>query len=107
MGSISEAQEFFVDALGFKIRNDLGTAQFYGSGGYHHHVAVNTWQPVRAARRPERAFGLAEYTLVMHEQPEFDKLVQGLHETMLIEAPSNQSATLRDPWGSRLTILVV
>lgn len=44
VGDLRRAQEFYVDALGFAPT--LGSyrgALFTSAGGYHHHIAMNTW----------------------------------------------------------------
>ncbi len=43
-GDLSLVKQFYVDLLGFEVINDLGTALFLSAGGYHHHLAFNTWQ---------------------------------------------------------------
>lgn len=43
VGDIPTARAFYVDALGFEVTADIGTALFVSAGGYHHHMGMNTW----------------------------------------------------------------
>lgn len=42
--SLSAAEEFYVERLGFGPQASMRDARFLGAGGYHHHVGANTWQ---------------------------------------------------------------
>jgi catechol 2,3-dioxygenase len=37
------SKDFYVDRLGFAVTAERPGASFMSKGGYHHHVAVNTW----------------------------------------------------------------
>lgn len=41
---IAAVYRFYVDILGFDVVADMGNAVFMSSGGYHHHLAFNTWE---------------------------------------------------------------
>ncbi|HLS26920.1 MAG TPA: VOC family protein, partial [Beutenbergiaceae bacterium] len=44
VGDIPTARKFYIDALGFETTVDTYPgALFAAAGGYHHHVAMNTW----------------------------------------------------------------
>ena len=52
VGDVDSARRFYVDQLGFETTAELGnTALFVSAGGYHHHMAMNTWQSRGAGRR--------------------------------------------------------
>ena len=56
------AEEFFHNFLGLEVMARAGdSATFLATGGYHHHVAVNTWAGKTPA--PKNALGLISYRL--------------------------------------------
>ena len=63
VGDITTAHEFYVDTVGFEVTAEYGTqALFVSAGGYHHHLAMNTWQS-RGAQGRWPALGLGEVTI--------------------------------------------
>lgn len=42
--NLERIRKFYVDILGFDIMAQMPTALFLSSGGYHHHLAFNTWE---------------------------------------------------------------
>ncbi|TCZ68366.1 VOC family protein, partial [Flaviaesturariibacter aridisoli] len=43
---------FYRDVMGFDLLADLGTVAFLSVGGYHHHIALNTWHSKGGAPAP-------------------------------------------------------
>jgi len=47
VADIERALGFYRDVLGFEVQQRWGTqAAFLSAGGYHHHIALNTWESV-------------------------------------------------------------
>ncbi len=45
VADLDRALAFYRDVLGFELQQRLGdSAAFLSAGGYHHHVALNTWE---------------------------------------------------------------
>jgi catechol 2,3-dioxygenase len=56
---IPAVEAFYRDRLGFDLTARYGRqASFFGAGGYHHHVGVNTWTTAGAPPAPEGSLGL-------------------------------------------------
>jgi catechol 2,3-dioxygenase len=71
VGDVDSAHRFYVEQLGFETTTRFGPqALFVSAGGYHHHMAMNTWQSAGAGRR-QLALGLG---LVRIEVPGLDDL---------------------------------
>ena len=85
VGNIARAVTFYVDKLGFERMAAMGTASFYGSGGYHHQLAANIWNSEGSKRIPEASTGLYEIEIIVRNQP-FD----------FTEA--------EDPWGVKVRL---
>lgn len=91
VGAVPEAEAFYAGRLGFEITTHYPGAAFYGSGGYHHHLATNVWHSRGAGKRSAGAAGLADVEL-RADRAEHDRLVAAL------------GASVTDPWGTSLTI---
>ncbi len=63
VGDIDEAKTFYRDLLGFDVITEIDTALFMSAGGYHHHLAVNTWHGRGAPPTPEGHTGLRRWTI--------------------------------------------
>lgn len=85
VGQLALADDFFTGEMKFERVSAMDSASFYGSGGYHHHLAGNIWNSNGAQQRPSNATGLREVEL----------RVTG-------DAPAIQNAV--DPWGTQFVI---
>jgi len=61
---IALSKSFYVDRLGFDVTMDMAQASFLSVGGYHHHLAVNTWGRRRQpAAQDDTAIALRHYEI--------------------------------------------
>jgi catechol 2,3-dioxygenase len=59
VSELQRAEDFWVGALGFEVMHRYGDqATFVATGGYHHHVGLNTWMSRGAPLGPREAAGL-------------------------------------------------
>lgn len=94
VGDAAEAERFYVSALGFDVTHRRRPdAVFLSSGGYHHHLAANTWMSRGAGRRADGALGLAQLSLHIHDPA----LKAAISDRM-------GGAAFADPWGNRITL---
>ena len=92
VGAVPEAEAFYSGILGFQIMTHYPAAAFYGSGGYHHHLATNTWNSRGAGVRAQPATGLAEVGL----------LADAAEYAAITARAGNTHLT--DPWGTAITL---
>lgn len=64
VGDVSEAAQFITRELGMVQTFRLPSARWFGSGGYHHHLAANAWQSMGAGKRSVGTTGLANIELL-------------------------------------------
>ncbi len=92
VGAVPEAEAFYSGTLGLPVMARYPGAAFYGSGGYHHHIATNVWNSRGAGPRSYPATGLAELTLAVDATSLAGIKAKGGAERMA------------DPWGTVITL---
>jgi catechol 2,3-dioxygenase len=98
VGGIPQAEQFYGQVLGFDITRRREGATFYATGRYHHHLATNTWESRRSARRPGTTTGLAALALTARDSAAFDATAE-----RMIAAGGRwraNSIIAEDPWGN-------
>ena len=65
VGDLAAARDFYRDVVGFEVQFEMPTAVFLSAGGYHHHVAFNTWRGRGVPPAPADAVGLDHWTVVV------------------------------------------
>jgi catechol 2,3-dioxygenase len=59
VADIERALGFYCGVLGFEVTQRYGAqAVFLAAGGYHHHIALNTWESLGGAPPPRGSTGL-------------------------------------------------
>ncbi|MGC9420197.1 MAG: VOC family protein [Rhodovulum sp.] len=59
VADLERAIAFYSGVLGFEVTQRVGqAAAFLSSGGYHHHIGLNTWESLGAAPPPPGHTGL-------------------------------------------------
>ncbi len=95
VGNIAAAVRFYKEALGLDVVRSMPEAAFMSTGGYHHHIAVNTWSSAGAGPRDPRRAGLDSVTLEAADQAVLDGIAQRA-------GMAADQDGLRDPWGTLL-----
>lgn len=58
VSDLERALGFWRDILGFEVMQTRPGAAFLSAGGYHHHIALNTWESAGGSPPPRNATGL-------------------------------------------------
>jgi catechol 2,3-dioxygenase len=59
VSNLERSIAFYRDVLGFELTQRMGaSAAFLSAGGYHHHIALNTWESEGGAPPPPGSTGL-------------------------------------------------
>lgn len=65
VADLQRALVFYRDVLGFTETQRYGnSAVFLSAGGYHHHIAINTWQSLGATPPPPGHTGLFHHAVL-------------------------------------------
>jgi catechol 2,3-dioxygenase len=107
VANIPEAEAFYTKAIGFDLILDYrGVASFFSAGGYHHHVAVNTWNGVDAPPPPPDAVGLRYFVVQLPNQDEQTKLIARLEKANVSFEARKDGLFVRDPSQNGLMFTV-
>ena len=106
VGSIPAAEEFYAKMLGFeKTLNWGGAALFVSAGGYHHHMAMNTWRSKGAGKR-QLALGLGKVEIVLENQDQVLETKERLDYYQLNSTFDSGVTRVEDPWGNTISLQV-
>lgn len=104
VGDVETARAFYVDALGFETTvSGYPGALFASAGGYHHHIAMNTWNS-RGAGPRAAGLGLGDVAVTVPARADLDALVARLHTRRITFADDGRSVRVSDPWGTQVTV---
>ena len=105
VGNVGQAREFYVDTLGFAVTAEANGALFMSAGGYHHHLAANTWSSGGAGTRPA-GLGLGSFEVLVPTASELDGVVTRLQDAALPFEQTDAGLTVADPWGNQVRFTV-
>ena len=106
VADMDRALRFYRDVLGFDLMQRIGhSAAFLSAGGYHHHVALNTWESLGGAPPAPGTTGLYH---VAFRYPDRRTLADALRRVMNAGIPLegasdhgvSEALYLRDPDGN-------
>ncbi|MDN3020220.1 VOC family protein [Paenibacillus sp. BSR1-1] len=106
VGDLQKAEEFYTKGLGFKVVSYYPQAAFLSTGGYHHHIAINTWQGTGVEAPPKNSVGLNWYTLVFPNEYTREGIINQLKH---IGAPITKEADYyitSDPSGNQIRLVI-
>lgn len=106
VGDVATARAFYVDALGLEATlTGIPGALFASAGGYHHHIAMNTWNSAGAGPRAA-SLGLGDVAVTVPGREDLDALVTRLRAAAVPFADDGRSVTVADPWDTQVTVAV-
>ncbi|MEK4137164.1 VOC family protein [Kurthia sp. FSL E2-0154] len=67
--NLQESEDFYTSLLDYAVVSRYGgQALFISTGGYHHHIGLNTWHSEGAEALPKDAVGIQSYTVQLPDQ---------------------------------------
>ncbi|KRC61238.1 glyoxalase [Agromyces sp. Root81] len=100
VGDVASAREFYVERLGFETTAEMGDqALFVSAGGYHHHMAMNTWNS-RGAGRRGLALGLGTVEIVVPSTDDLGALDERMSHYRVATRDDGLVLAFDDPWAN-------
>jgi catechol 2,3-dioxygenase len=97
--NLAKAMKFYHDVLGLDFTATYPSAYFFSAGGYHHHVAANTWLGTISRASPDN-LGLNHFGI---ELPDSEALERTYKHVSGHEAHGSEAYVL-DPNGIRIKL---
>jgi catechol 2,3-dioxygenase len=106
VADLRRSLNFYSGVLGLEIMQRMGdSAAFLSAGGYHHHIAINTWESLGGSPPPAGSTGLYHTAIVY---PTRAILADALRRVLAVGIPLegaadhgvSESIYLRDPDGN-------
>jgi catechol 2,3-dioxygenase len=112
VADLERAIGFYRDVLGFELMQRMGDqAAFLSAGGYHHHIALNTWESLDGTAPPFGTTGLYHHAIMYPTRTALaDALRRLIAAGIGLEGAADhgvsQSLYLRDPDGNGVELYV-
>jgi len=79
VSDLERSLAFYRDLLGFEITTRYGSsAVFLSAGGYHHHIALNTWAGAGALPPRKNHAGLYHFAILYPDRKELARVLKRL-----------------------------
>jgi catechol 2,3-dioxygenase len=104
VGDVAAVTRFYRDVVGFELQFAMPSAAFVSAGGYHHHVAFNTWRGETVPPVPEGVVGLRRFTVVLRDAAELAALHGRVARSGMPSEQTPDGLLLRDPAGNAVLL---
>lgn len=104
VGDIDRAVAFYTGAVGLERMTTFPGAAFLAAGGYHHHLAVNTWAGEGVPPAPAEAARLLRWTIELPAAADVAATSERLRAHGAAVAEEDGSLVVRDAWAIELLI---
>jgi len=106
VADLKDAEGFYRDGLGLDLVLRYGdSASFLSAGGYHHHVAINTWAGIGAPRPPAGTIGLDHVVIRVPSARALSAVADELQQAGILHSAGAESIRVSDPSGNQLRIV--
>lgn len=104
VGDVETAREFYVNQLGFESTIEIpNQALFVSAGGYHHHMAMNTWNSKGAGPR-RLALGLGRVDISVPSLDDVGALSDRMKHFGVPTRDDGHTVAVDDPWGNLILV---
>lgn len=107
VSEFKKIEEFYCQGLGFEIVCRYGgQAMFISTGGYHHHIGLNTWNGVGAPPPAENSVGMSAYTVVFPSEEARKEAAARVSRMGAMVSEEKGSLFTQDPSGNKIELRV-
>jgi catechol 2,3-dioxygenase len=105
VGDLPAAEDFYAGLLGLDVTvRGYPGALFVSSGGYHHHIGLNTWAGEGAPPPPPGSRGLRWFELVVPDETALEDLEERLTANGVGYRRERDALHLSDPSGNGVAL---
>lgn len=109
VSDLERSVAFYTRVLGFEVMLRVDGAAFLSAGGYHHHIALNTWFSQGGSPAPQSAPGLYHVAILLPNRVElaraYDRLLRhGVTIRLAEDHGVSEAIYFADPDGNGIEI---
>ncbi|MGM0446052.1 MAG: VOC family protein [Bacillota bacterium] len=102
-----KAKEFYVQGLGLNVVQQVGdSVLFLSTGGYHHHIAINTWNGVGIDPLPENSAGMKYFSIHFPNEKSRIKSIKRLKNLGYKIIKEKDNIYIKDPAQNLLKLVI-
>ena len=105
VSNIPQAEAFFEGLLGMKTMANMGSAAFFATGNYHHHVGANIWHSRNAPARTGLMTGLSDYSIRYNDAASLAGTLAKLEALETKVTRDGDVSSFVDPWGMTVKLI--
>src|SRR5690625_3965790 len=107
VADLQEAEQFYIDGLGFDIVSRYGNqALFISDGNYHHHIGLNIWNGVGAPKPDSNSAGMKSYTIVLEDEKKRSTVATRLENIGASLYIKDDTYITEDPSGNKIILQI-
>src|SRR5262245_44315625 len=109
VADLERALAFYCDVLGFEVTQRRQGAVFISAGGYHHHIALNTWESKGGSPPAPGTTGLYHFAILYPSRAALADALRRLNDAgVTLEGAADHGVSealyLRDPDGNGIEL---
>jgi catechol 2,3-dioxygenase len=105
VSDIDAAEDFYRGVLGFDVTvRGYPGALFVSTGGYHHHIGLNTWNSAGSAPPAAGAVGLRSFDVRLPDHDELERVLARVSTAGLVTETFDGATVVRDPSGNAVLL---
>jgi catechol 2,3-dioxygenase len=98
VANVADAEAFYHGVLGFDVIFRMrASAGFVSAGGYHHHIAFNTWAGAGVPPPPPDSVGLRWFEIRLPNSDELAKVIERIRAANIAIEERADGLLVRDP----------
>lgn len=106
VNDLDKTAAFYRDILGFDLIMQMGhSAVFLSTGGYHHHIALNTWESADGLPPPRNSTGLKQISLAADDDCWTEEVKNKLDLNGISATERTSGLYVTDPSGNGIHLL--
>ncbi|WP_077620323.1 VOC family protein [Bacillus sinesaloumensis] len=107
VSDLVKTEEYYTKGLGFDVVTRYGgMALFISTGGYHHHIGLNTWNGVGSPAPSENSAGIKQFTLVFPTEAAIQSTVENLKKIGANIEEEDGVLFTKDPSQNKIKLVV-
>lgn len=104
--NLEKAKQFYCDGLGFDVVFHYPQALFMSTGGYHHHIAANTWNRASETKFLENQVGLQWFSVLFPSEEVRMNAIDNLIRLGFSVIDEGKNYYTNDPSGNQIQLSI-